>query len=455
MIVGAGLAGLTAARALAEAGQSVLVLEARDRVGGRTLSERVGGAVVDLGAQWLGPKQKRMLALAAELGIETFPQHSAGRKVLEVGDKRSTYKHTIPSLSPHNLVALELTMRKLERLRKTVPLSAPHTAARAAEWDGMTLESWKRKALPFATARGVFDAAVRVIFGAEPGELSLLHFLFYLNAGEGLESLVAIDDGAQQLRLVPGAQAFALRLAERLGARVRLRSPVHAIAHGEGGVTVTADGGDVQARRAVVAVPPALAGRLRYAPELPWARDQLTQRVPMGATIKCIATYATPFWREAGLSGEAVSTEGPVTVVFDDTSHDGRHAALLGFMVGKHARAWSSRPLAERRAAVLDGFGRAFGAAARAPLDYAEKDWALEPYTRGCPVGSYTPGTMTQFADALRAPIGPLHFAGTETATEWNGYMEGAVESGQRVAAEILGAGVAPVAWGAGVGGKR
>jgi monoamine oxidase len=440
IIVGAGLAGLTAARRLATAGADALVLEARDRVGGRTLSQSAGSAVFDLGAQWLGPTHRRMLALCREFGIATFPTYVSGKRILEVGGRRSTYQGMIPALSPHNLISLHLALRRLDSMRRRVPLSAPVSAPRAAEWDGMTVESLRRRLLPFKAAREVFDAAVRTIFCAEPAEISLLHFLFTLNSGEGLESLVEADGGAQQTRFVLGSQEVSKRLAQRLGDRVRLESPVSLIEQDKTGVRVRCTQGTFSARRCVLAVPPALAGRISYDPELPAARDQLTQRMPMGSIVKTIVLYDRPFWREDGLSGEAVSTDGPVTAAFDNTSLDGSQAALVAFVVGRHARQMGPLPASLRREEVLACLGRLHGPEAGRPAGYMEKDWSLETFSRGCYAGIMPPGVLTHFGDALRAPVGRLHFAGSETAAAWCGYMEGAVESGERAPDEVLAA---------------
>ncbi len=437
VVIGAGLAGLSAARRLVARGRSVTVLEARDRVGGRTYTKQHGAAHYDLGAQWLGPTQKRMLALCKELNIETFPQYIDGRRVMEVRGKRSTYKGTIPSLSIWNLLSLHRTLGRVERLRKRVPLDDPMRAPDAAALDGKTVETWKREIIPFKDGREMFDIAVRTVFGAEPSELSLLHFLFYLNSGEGFESLVETHDGAQQTRFKDGAQSISIKMAATLGDRVILDAPVDSISQSNDSITVHSKRGDYTAARAILAIPPALAARINYSPALPFLRDQLTQRFPMGATIKCVATYSRAFWRDAGLSGEAISTDGPVTAAFDDTSHDGAEPALLAFVVGKEARAFGARPLEARRELVIQSFVRFFGKVAAQYVDYFDHDWSNEIYTRGCPVGMMPPGAWTQFGAAWRAPVGRLHFAGTETASEWNGYMEGAVESGERAAQEI------------------
>jgi monoamine oxidase len=438
VVVGAGLSGLAAARTLADAGCSVVVLEARDRVGGRTWSEQIGGAVFDVGGQWIGPTQHRMARLVEEFRLATFPTYHDGKKVLDVGGKLSTYAGTIPSMPLVPLLFLHRTIRQVERLCRTVPREAPWAMERASDWDGVTVESWKRRTIPQASVRAVFEAAVRVVFGSEPSELSLLHFLWFLNCGGGFRSIVEIENGAQQTRFVLGAQEVSRRLAARLGDAVVLGAPARAIAQDAGGVTVHADGRSWQARRAIVAVPPTMAGRIGWEPALPYLRDQLTQRAPMGATVKVLATYERPFWRTRGFSGEAVSTGGPLTATFDNTSHDGAEPALLGFIVGRPAREWAARPADERRATVLAALARFFGAEAARPVHYREQDWSLEPWTRGCPVTVLGPGVLGLFGPALATPVGRVHWAGTETSTEWTGYMEGAVASGERAAREVL-----------------
>ncbi len=448
VIIGAGLAGLSAARTLRRAGASVVVLEARDRVGGRTFSQRTESGVIDLGGQWIGPTQLRMQALVSELGIATFPTFHEGRKVLELGGRLSTYQGEIPSLAPHKLALMQWALKYLDRKMKQVPLADPWNAARAAGLDAVTLDTWRRRRMPSRDIRGVLDVGTRVVFGAEASEISLLYFLAYLHAGGGFMKLVGIKDCAQQDRFVEGAQTVALHLAAELGDRVALGAPVRAIRHSPEGVVVETEGrtnGQAHrrtwvGRRAIVAIPPMLAGRITYDPPMPALRDQLTQRVPMGATIKCHALYERPFWREQGYSGEAACDGDPITVVFDNTSHDDLQPGLLGFIVGRAARLWSGRDPEERRAAVLAAYARFFGPEAARPIEYVEKDWSVDPWAGGCPVGVMAPGTLTSLGPALRRPISRLHWAGTETALEWTGYMEGAVESGERAAREAAAA---------------
>jgi len=437
VVVGAGLAGLSAARTLVNAGARVVVLEARDRVGGRTLGKNIGGRVLDLGGQWIGPGQERLEKLARELGVQTFPTFHKGKKILYRNGKLSHYSGTIPSLPLPGLLILQWALSKLDRLTNSVPLNQPSTLENAAEFDGQTVETFARKFMPRQDVRDLFNAAVRVVFGAEPHEMSMLYFLTYLRAGGGLMKLVEIEGGAQERRFVGSSQELSIRLAKQLGDSVILSSPVRRIDQNEDGVVVTSDAVTVRAKYVIVAIPPVLANKIDFQPLLPVVRDALAGRMPMGSAAKCIAVYDRPFWREAGFSGEAVTNTGPLAVVFDNCSHDGTVNALLGFVMGDEARLFSSRRPDERKAAVLDSLGKMFGDAAREPKEYIEFDWSAEEWSRGCPVANMMPGAMLSCGDALRTAVGRIHWAGTETATEWTGYMEGALQSGERAAREV------------------
>ena len=439
VVVGGGLAGLAAARALVSRGASPVVVEARDRVGGRTLNEDLGdGKVVEIGGQWVGPTQDRLYALAAELGIETFPTYLEGENVLELGGRLRRYRGTIPRLNPAALVEIELARRRLDSLGRAVPLKEPWTAARADRFDRVTLESWLRRMLRTGSARQLVEIAVRTVWGANSADVSMLFALWYIRSGGGFDSLVDTEGGAQQDRFVGGSQLVSLRMAAGLGERVLLGAPVTAIETGDGGVTVFAGAHTVRARRAIVAMAPPLCDRIEFRPELPPARSQLAQRMPWGSYLKCLAVYDEPFWRADGLSGEAVSTVGPATTTFDNTPPDGSPGILLGFASGAEARALQRLGEAERRGAVLESLGRLFGARALKPERFIEQDWSRERYTGGGPVCFMAPGVLTSFGPALREPAGPIHWAGTETSEVWSGYMEGALASGERAAAEVL-----------------
>ena len=453
-IVGAGLAGLVAARRLVAAGTQPLVLEARERVGGRLLNHEIGdGKIVEVGGQWIGPTQDRIAALAVELGVDTFPTYDEGREVLEMGGKRTTYsdfdrvrpellRDLSRAISPLALIDFEQARARLDRMARRVPLEAPWEAPKARLWDGQTFATWVHRNTRTADARSLFELVTEAVWAAEPADVSLLHVLFYARSGSGFNSLIGTDGGAQQDRFEGGSQRLALLMAQELGEdRVRLGEPVRRIEHGGDGITVHADGGTtVRARRAIVAVPPTIAGRIAYDPPLPALRDQLTQRMPQGSVIKTMAIYDVPFWRREGLSGQGTSDIGPARVTFDNSPPDGSPGVLLGFLEGRFAREWAQRAAAERREAILAGHARLFGPRAAEPVDFVERVWAEEEWTRGCYGCLMTTGGWTEYGRALREPIGRLHWAGAETATVWNGYMDGAVGSGERVAEEILAA---------------
>jgi monoamine oxidase len=438
-VVGAGLAGLSAARALSAAGRECVVLEARDRVGGRTLNEPIGdGKIVELGAQWVGPTQDQIVGLIAELGLETFPTYSKGQNAFENRDSIRRYRGTIPKLNPVALAETGLALARLNRLARRVSPEAPWQTERAAAWDTQTFESWMRRNVRTAGARELLRLAIEGVWAAEPRDLSLLHVLFYISSAGSLELLLDTEGGAQQDRVVGGTQLISTRMADELPDTVMLESPVRAIEHGTSGVVVTSDREPVRARRVIVAIPPTLAGRIAYSPALPAQRDGLCQRMAQGSVVKCMAVYDRPFWRERGLSGQLTSTRGPVSVGFDNSPPDGTPGVLLAFLEGRAAREGAALDPAARRAAVLGSLARAFGPEAARAEHYVDKAWANDEWSRGCYGGFMPPGAWTDHGSALRAPIGPIHWAGAETATVWNGYMDGAVSSGRRAAAEVM-----------------
>ena len=436
-IVGGGLAGLSAARALRRAGHSVVVLEARDRVGGRTWTKTVRGVPVDVGGQWIGPQQKRIAALAKAVGVKTFPTYNTGENVYDRLGALKTYTGAIPPAEPAAIGDIAVALNSLNRMAGDVPLDAPWKAARAREWDGQTLETWKLANMTTEEGRLLLDLGIEAVFAGEPRDVSLLHVLFYIHSAGNFDNLINTAGGAQETRFVGGSQTVSKRVAAALGPRVVLGSPVRRIVQGRRGVHVESGRLDVEARFCVVTAPPAIAARIEYEPGLPGRRDQLTQRMPMGSVLKVHALYDKPFWREDGRTGQATSDTGPVKVTYDNSPPAGGTGVLLGFIEGEEARTWSRRPLAKRRAAVLAQFARWFGAEAAKPKAYVEQNWMEEAWSRGCYGAWAPPGVLIDYGPALRDPVGRIHWAGTETATEWCGYMDGAVSSGERVAREL------------------
>jgi monoamine oxidase len=442
VVVGAGLAGLTAARALDAADVSVGVIEARDRVGGRTMAGRVAGTTLEMGGQWAGPKQRRILALACEVGVETFPTHLPGRTVFCEGGRRSEYEEDgeIPFRDPASLGEVQGAFQALGELARSVPAGAPWEAEKAAELDAQTLETWKLGRVQSRGASFYFDLAVESLYACEPREVSLLAVLADIASSGSYGGLFDIEASAEEFRFFGGAEEISARLARELDGRVILDSPVRRIVQEKDGVRVESDRFPVRAGFVIVTVPPALRGRMEYVPALPPVYDGLSQRMPMGAVIKCHAVYDAPFWRDAGLNGRTESDTGPCKITCDNSSPGVDTGVLTGFILGSDAREWGRRGPEERQRAVLECFVRSFGEEALGPLAYAEVDWGAEIYSRGGYTGVPVPGMLLDHGPALAEPLGRILWAGAETASEWNGYMDGAVESGERAAREVLSA---------------
>ena len=453
VVVGAGFAGLTAARLIAGAGHSVIVLEARNRVGGRVWNHDLGGgAISERGGTFVGPTQDRILALASELGVGTFPTYDDGNDVYVNGSNRMTYSDTGPlgTAPPDPTIAADTVaiVAQLDQMSTTVPVDAPWEASNAESWETYTLERWIDENSANPNFRALVPAATRPIFGAEPRELSLLFVLFYIassgderNPGT-FERNFDTRGGAQQSRFIGGSQTIAFTIANQLGSRVVLNSPVRQIVQSSGGVTVHSDRATVKAKQVIVAVPPALAVRIDYEPLLDFQRDQLMQRYGQGTLTKVAAVYDRPFWRDAGLTGTAVDTGFPVSATFDDSppfaSSSHGPGVIFGFVGGDNARTYAGMSPADRQAAVLNQYANFFGSQAMNATSFFETSWCGEEWTRGCPVGIPSNGTLLAYGPWIRQPSGRIHWAGTETSTYWNGYMDGAVRSGERAADEVL-----------------
>ena len=443
-MVGAGLAGLAAARRLDAAGANVRVLEARERVGGRTEGMLLAdGTPLELGGQWIGHVHTRMTALVEELGLATFRTYNdKGKLLLDLLGRQTrmgSSKRALPRVSPFALADVGQGLLRFERLARKVDVRRPWLTPRAEVLDGQTWETWINRNLRTRAGRAFFHIACEAVWAAEARDLSLLHALFYTRSNADLETLLAVDRGAQQDRVVGGSVRVSEAMAAALGSQVRLGVAVRRIEQHSRGVRVHTRAGTVRdADHVVVTLPPTLAGRLEYAPALPSWRDQLTQRMPAGSVIKCFAVYDEPFWRAEGLNGQAASDVGPVKVTFDNSPPSRTPGVLMGFLEGVEARAAARLPEEQRRKLVLDCFVRYFGPRAATPARYVERDWMAEEFTRGCYGAHFTTGVWTSYGHAWREPVGRIHWAGAECSPEWNGYMEGAVRSGEAVADEVL-----------------
>ncbi len=434
VVVGAGFAGLTAARELTRLGHDVLVLEGRDRVGGRSHTGHVAGIPVDMGGTFVGPTQDAVLKLAADLGITTVPTYDDGANLIRWRGAVRSYSGTIPRLSLGGLLDLGRVRWQFERIARTVPLDEPWTARRAARLDSQSLGQWLRSVRAGATTRDLLAIMARVTWGCEPDAVSMLHAARYVRAAGGLDRMLDVENGAQQDRFSAGTQQIADAAAAELGDRVVLEAAVRRIDHHDDGVTVTSEKGTAEAKYVVVAIPPEHWSVIEFTPALSDEHRQLPAQWPQGRLSKAYVAYPTPFWRDKGFSGESLSDEGPVFITFDVSPAPDGPGILLGFV---DSRTFDSLPADQRRERALACFATLFGDEALTPLDYVDHRWGAEEFAPGGPTAAVPPGSWTRFGSLLRRPVGPIHWAGTETADEWTGFLDGAVRSGERAAAEV------------------
>uniref|UniRef100_A0A674BJR4 Amine oxidase n=1 Tax=Salmo trutta TaxID=8032 RepID=A0A674BJR4_SALTR len=400
--------GLSAAKLLKEKGLSPVVLEARDRVGGRTFTVRNEQTkYVDLGGAYIGPTQNRILRLAKEYGVETYKVNEEERLVHYV----------------------------------KIPREAPWRAPHAEEWDKMTMKQLFDKICWTSSARRFATLFVNVNVTSEPHEVSALWFLWYVKQCGGTMRIFSTTNGGQERKFVGGSSQISECMAKELGECVKMESPVYRIDQTGDMVEVeTLNKETYKAKYVIVATAPGLNLKIHFNPELPPLRNQLIHRVPMGSVIKCMVYYRDNFWRKKGYCGTMVieEEEAPISLTLDDTKPDGTVPAIMGFILARKCRKLCELTREERKKRICEIYSRVLGSEeALHPVHYEEKNWCEEEYSGGCYTAYFPPGILTQYGKVLRKPVGRLYFAGTETATEWSGYMEGAVQAGERAAREV------------------
>lgn len=441
-VVGAGLAGLRTAVALSDVGATVTVFEARERVGGRVLSAprpRRDGAnpplVLDLGAQWVGPGQSEVLRLIKELRLHVVPTAVPGRTTWLVDGEVARGGPSFPPLPPQGLADLFISGARLALMARRVAPDAPWQSSRAQEWDHLTVADWMRRHVRTPGARAFAEIMVRGNAAVEPSETSVLNLLFDLRSTGSARDLAR----AEMFRVREGAHELARGLSDRLGDRIRLGDPVRAVIQDADGVTVESDSYALRCRRVALCVPPPLASKISFTPPLPERRALLQASLPMGAAVKFHAVYPRPFWRAQGLSGQALSASGTVCLTYDNSPDDGSgRGVLVGLVVADEARRLGGLAESRQEQEIIASLVRLLGPGAEAPDALVVQNWCQEEWSQGCYAAHFPPGVWTSCGTAFRAPCGRIHWAGTETSSQWNGYMEGALRSGNRAAGEML-----------------
>ncbi|MDT5111890.1 MAG: monoamine oxidase [Mycobacterium sp.] len=439
-VVGAGFAGLTAALRLKQAGRSVALMEARDRVGGRTFTEvRDDGLWIDRGGAWIGPGQDAIYALMKEFGVPSYKQYVDGDAMMFIDGKKYRYKGTIPlSMSPFAVANIGAVFLELTHMCKSIPLEAPWEAPKAQKWDQLSWAAWLNKNTLSKPAHELLESAISGVYTSAASELSLLFVLYQMASAGGPSFVLGVKDAAEDARPVGGMGALHRPMVAELGDSIHLSQPVRSIFQDADGVVVRSDDMVVRARRAIVAVPIAIASQIIYEPMLPVDRSFLHQRMPLGAVFKIALVYDEPFWRADGLSGQSFAPGSPANLTIDSCTDTGRPGVLTVITEGPEARRIGQLTEPERRKAVLDAVAERFGDKALSPVDYVEQNWTVERYSGGGMIAHSPPGVLTEFGPALREPCGRLHWAGTESSAVMYGFIDGAVRSGERAAAEVM-----------------
>ncbi|EOO01900.1 putative amine oxidase protein [Phaeoacremonium minimum UCRPA7] len=441
IVVGAGYSGLAAAKSLKEAGKSVLLLEARDRVGGRAKTQVLeDGSYYDCGASFIGHKHELMYGLCKTYDVDIYTPPLDGKLVVQHRGKAKEYAGFLPPFRPWEVLDMGQAIWRFERLCEKVNVEQPWKTKNAMKLDRMTADEYFRKITYTKAGMAMVDLGIESILGTNQGLVSLLHAMFFFKSNASFTEACQVENGAQNHFMVGGSQRIPNKIREMLTDEVvRLEEPVHAVRYGDESVEVTTPKGTYHAKNAIFAVPPLHILKMDFTPRLPVEKITLLSHMPMGAYMKVFATYKTRFWREKGLRGESTNPLGYVSVTFDPSLEDGP-PKLTGFIAGTKAREFISFSPEKRQKIALEEFAASFGKEALEPEKFFFHTMMEDEWSLGCPMANPAPGMWSTLGPWMTKPIGPIHWAGTETSTKFMGYMEGAVFAGQRAAGEVIAA---------------
>lgn len=446
VIVGAGPSGLTAARELKKAGLSVAVLEARDRVGGRTWTHTIDGAMLEIGGQWVSPDQTALLELLDELGLKTYSRYREGESVY-VGADGTTTRYTGDSFPVSGATGSEMDklIGILDGLAAEIGATEPWAHPKARELDTISFHHWLRANSADEEACNNIGLFIAGGMLTKPAHAFSALQAVLMAASAGSFSHLTDEDFILDKRVIGGMQQVSLLQAAELGADVVLNSPVRTVHWGDDGedghrVSVVSERATVNARFVIMAVPPNLYSRVSFDPPLPRRQHQMHQHQSLGLVIKVHAVYSTPFWREDGLSGTGFGAGSLVQEVYDNTNHADSRGTLVGFISDEKADAVFELSAAERKRVVLESIAGFLGDKALAPEVYYESDWGSEEWTRGAYAASYDLGGLHRYGKDQHTPVGPIYWCSSDLAAEGYQHVDGAVRMGRRTAARIAAA---------------
>ena len=480
VVIGAGPAGLMAARTLKKKGLSVAVLEARERVGGRTWNGKVKDAegvehFIELGGQWISPDQTRLTELVDELGLETFQRYREGKSIYVAPDgTRHEYEGTTFPASEKTISEMDRLIEIMDKLAAEMDPAHPWEHPRAQELDSISFRKW---------LEGLSDdqeAIDNVSIYVASGMLTKPSYAFstlqavLMAASAGSFSNLVDEDFIRDRRVVGGMQSVSLTMAQELGDDVFLGTPVRELEwtevdpttadelnkvaadvrngvpnNGEAGsVTAYSDKVTVKARYAVLAVPPNLYNRISFVPPLPRDQQIVHQHISMGLVIKVHAVYDTPFWREEGLSGTGFGGGRLVQEIYDNTNYganfatgkDGEeepYGTLVGFVSDIYAEQMWHLPEEERKEKILEAMAAYLGPKTKEPIAFYLSDMAAEEWTRGAYATSYDLGGLSRWGHLQNEPTGPIYYACSDIAAEGYQHVDGAVRQSELVAEKI------------------
>ena len=434
VVVGAGLSGLMAARLLRRAGLRVTLLEARDRVGGRVWNQPIGdGCWIDFGAQWIAPGQRRIQALVKEFGLATTESHTRGASVWMARGGAEPRRGSFPAGWLAKLDQLLISLR-LERLAKQFGAGTPPTDPRRRALDSQTFAAWlKQKALTHA-GREAVRLTVEEGVCASIEEVSCYEVIQQIASIGGLAALAS----AEQTFLPGGAQAIAQRLAGELGADLQLGRPVTAIRQDADEVTISTAGGELRAQRVILALPPQLLSEISLDLDLSGRAQWCQRAIVKGRVVKTVIVYEQAWWRLHGLNGQVISPNGPIDHLADASDQEGSPGILIAFATGCRADQLAALEEGPRKTLILEQIRSSLGDAPTPPIAFHSINWNGDPWSQGGYASRLGPSHSSGDQPCLADPIGRVHFAGTETASQWRSYMEGALQSGERAAREVL-----------------